>query len=91
MSKPQTLQELRDFFDSIPEDKWCRGKRGLAGTDVHCAFGHMIAAFNEGYELCASLKITAAGLIHHNDYYHAGPKAGVLHFLDKHINECSTH
>lgn len=86
MNKPQTLQELRQFFDSIPEDKWCRGRRGVLGTDIHCAFGHMVAAFNDGYDLCERLKVSPGTLIHYNDYYHAGPKAGVLLYIDKCIS-----
>lgn len=87
MGKPETIKELRDFFASIPEDKWCVKRRGVLGTDIHCAFGHMVAAFNDAYDLCKSLRISPSDLMHHNDYYYGGPRAGVLSYLDKHISD----
>lgn len=87
MDKPKTIQELRDFFAGIPEEKWCRAKRGVLGTDIHCAVGHMVAAFMDCYDLCKELKVPIADLIQANDYHWTGPKAGVLEFLDKYLKE----
>lgn len=85
MNKPTTLQELRDFFDSIPEDKWCVKKRGEMDTDVHCAFGHIVAQMWDPYTLSRELKFSHMDLIQANDYSHLGPKAGVLQYLDKQL------
>lgn len=87
VDKPKTIKELRDFLASIPEDKWCVKKRGILGTDIHCAVGHMVAAFMDYYDLCKVLKISPNELILHNDYHWEGPKKGVLLYLDKHISD----
>lgn len=87
MNKPQTLQELRAFFEGIPDDKWCVKKRGLLNTDIHCAFGHMVAAFMDAYDLCKTLGINAGELMMFNDTHWNGPKAGVLEYIDKHISD----
>lgn len=87
MNKPQTLQELRDFFANIPEDKWCVKRRGILGTDIHCAVGHMVAAFMDCYDVCQYLKLPIGELILANDYGYKGPKTSVLEFIDKHISD----
>lgn len=87
MDEPKTIKELRDFFASIPEDKWCKGKRGMLGTDIHCAVGHMVHAFNRCHEICGVLRIPIAGIIHANDFGPKDPKTNVLEFINKYISD----
>jgi hypothetical protein len=85
------LQELRDYFASIPEEKWCRDI--TINESQRCAIGWVRHAFHEQRGLArewliAIMGFTAAGeLPNVNDGYFykdftEPPKTAVLRYID---------
>lgn len=88
MKKPETLQELRNFFAGIPEENWVRGSTGTTYTKQHCGYGHII--YTMGMEIHAAFDYmvkVVPGLTYENDNSPLGPKAGVLKYIDNLIKQ----
>lgn len=81
MKEPQTLQELRKFYEDIPEDKWLTGKMQNMWGTKYCAVGHITHVFGRRRDdIIANLGLV--GIMTHNDNSLEGPKAGTLEFID---------
>lgn len=87
IQEPQTLQELRKFFEDIPEEFWIIGRISELGTHRCCAVGHMVMAFGSKGRARIEGKVDPEhrmlGLMHANDNDSDGPKTGTLFFIDK--------
>jgi hypothetical protein len=88
---PATLQELRGFYATIPDEKWYVGEYHF--DDACCALGHLGARIGKaarikdqlrdrfGYEFPMQL-VHANDGTHQFDSFGATPKTRVLAYLD---------
>lgn len=99
MKRPETLQELRDFYANIPEANWCNHRNTIGQR--HCAMQHLTELFGESVSIIDQITNgKVVGVVEANDYSPLGPKAGVLEYIDnlitaqscktkQHLDNCS--
>lgn len=86
MKRPETLQELRDFFANIPEENWCAKYSRRAGGK-HCAMDHIETTFGAMQKILIPILGDFMPMVKANDYSPLGPKAGVLEYIDNLIKQ----
>lgn len=87
--KINSLQDLIDYYEKIPENKWCKG--AYTKGEKHCALGHL--GFRSGAMIMdvnkklKKAKIHGIDLVIANDDDAYTPKQNVLKYLKELQNE----